>query len=133
MQITLYIVLNHSSYSAQYTLFFNVLQLQFWYDSDIILCYYIIRSYFLIGVTSTFSLTFLIFQANKDFPKVPYIRAVDIFTGVVLTLTAGTLLETILVHVSESKHKPMEEKDDAIKDDVEKVLNTSIKYFFCWI
>ena len=77
-----------------------------------------------------FSLAFLIFQANKDFPKVPYIRAVDIFTGVVLTLTAGTLLETILVHVSESKHKPVEDKDDTIKDDVEKVSRTSVTFSF---
>lgn len=64
---------------------------------------------------------------SDDTPKVPYLRSADIFTGMCMTFIFFTLVETIFVHLSESKQSEnaIEEIEAADKDDVEQVIHIS--------
>ncbi|KAK9744346.1 Neurotransmitter-gated ion-channel transmembrane region [Popillia japonica] len=75
----------------------------------------------LIGLASLFSLAMLTLNFSDDTPKVPYLRSADIFTGMCMTFIFFTLVETIFVHLSESKQSEnaIEEIEAADKDDVE--------------
>nr|XP_022913136.1 glutamate-gated chloride channel-like [Onthophagus taurus] len=76
----------------------------------------------LIGIGVLLSTSLQVSYVNSNMPKVPYTKAIDIFTGMTLTFIFCALLETIFVHVTEVKStRKLETQESVAKDDVEQV------------
>lgn len=83
------------------------------------------------GISSLFVMTMQSFYVTESLPSTPYVKAVDIFTGISITFIFAAFIETIYVHICYSQSGGKTTYSNASDIEAEKVIlyKYSIKVF----